>query len=152
MGSEVNKPAIAPPTHTQWVPDLPSRIQLPRHKSGPAKHPSGSRRAWWILYSRALRPTPHAPKPSNSTSNPESRKSSRNCKTKPQKTSRSSRPRSPLLKTPSRIKRRVEKAKSEVVKCLRANDRRPLDCWKEVETFRQEVRRLESTWVEKIVR
>jgi len=24
----------------------------------------------------------------------------------------------------------VEKAKSEVVKCLRANDRRPLDCWR----------------------
>ncbi|KAK0121664.1 hypothetical protein ONS95_009951 [Cadophora gregata] len=46
----------------------------------------------------------------------------------------------------------VEKAKSEVVKCLRANDRRPLDCWKEVETFRQEVRRLEGVWVEKIVR
>ncbi|KAL2075976.1 hypothetical protein VTL71DRAFT_919 [Oculimacula yallundae] len=46
----------------------------------------------------------------------------------------------------------VEKAKSEVVKCLRANDRRPLDCWKEVETFREEVRRLEGAWVEKIVR
>lgn len=46
----------------------------------------------------------------------------------------------------------VEKAKSDVVKCLRANDRRPLDCWKEVETFRAEVRRLEGAWVEKIVR
>lgn len=46
----------------------------------------------------------------------------------------------------------VEKAKSEVVQCLRQNDRRPLDCWKEVETFRQEVRRLEGVWVEKIVR
>ena len=46
----------------------------------------------------------------------------------------------------------VEKAKSEVVRCLRENDRRPLDCWREVENFRQEVRRLEGAWVEKIVR
>ncbi|EKD15247.1 hypothetical protein MBM_06463 [Drepanopeziza brunnea f. sp. 'multigermtubi' MB_m1] len=46
----------------------------------------------------------------------------------------------------------VEKAKSEVVRCLRENDRRPLDCWKEVEGFRREVKRLEDTWVEKIVR
>ncbi|KAH9223289.1 hypothetical protein DL95DRAFT_380284 [Leptodontidium sp. 2 PMI_412] len=46
----------------------------------------------------------------------------------------------------------VERAKSEVVKCLRANDRRPLDCWREVEAFREEVRRLEGVWVEKIVR
>jgi altered-inheritance-of-mitochondria protein 13 len=46
----------------------------------------------------------------------------------------------------------VEKAKSQVVKCLRENDRRPLDCWKEVENFKNEVRRLEGVWVEKIVR
>jgi MICOS complex subunit MIC19 len=46
----------------------------------------------------------------------------------------------------------VEKAKNEVVKCLRENDRRPLDCWKEVENFKNEVRRLEGVWVEKIVR
>jgi altered-inheritance-of-mitochondria protein 13 len=46
----------------------------------------------------------------------------------------------------------VEKAKSEVVRCLRENDRRPLDCWKEVQAFREEVRRLEGVWVEKIVR
>lgn len=46
----------------------------------------------------------------------------------------------------------VEIAKSEVVKCLRLNDRRPLDCWKEVERFREEVKRLEGTWVEKITR
>ena len=46
----------------------------------------------------------------------------------------------------------VEKAKSEVVRCLRENDRRPLDCWKEVETFKEEVRKLEGLWVEKIVR
>ncbi|TVY26991.1 MICOS complex subunit [Lachnellula hyalina] len=46
----------------------------------------------------------------------------------------------------------VEKAKSEVVRCLRDNDRRPLDCWKEVQTFKDEVRRLEGAWVEKVVR
>jgi altered-inheritance-of-mitochondria protein 13 len=46
----------------------------------------------------------------------------------------------------------VERAKEGVIKCLRDNDRRPLDCWKEVETFKEEVRRLESVWVEKIVR
>lgn len=46
----------------------------------------------------------------------------------------------------------VESAKSAVVKCLRDNDRRPLDCWREVETFKEEVRKLEGRWVEKIVR
>lgn len=46
----------------------------------------------------------------------------------------------------------VEKAKSEVVRCLRENDRRPLDCYNEVEKFKEEVRRMESVWVEKIVR
>jgi len=46
----------------------------------------------------------------------------------------------------------VEKAKQSLVKCLRNNDRRPLDCWKEVEVFRQEVRRLEGQWVERVVR
>jgi altered-inheritance-of-mitochondria protein 13 len=46
----------------------------------------------------------------------------------------------------------VDRAKSEVVRCLRENDRRPLDCWREVEAFRKEVRRLEGTWVEKVVR
>ncbi|KAI9644359.1 hypothetical protein NHQ30_007716 [Ciborinia camelliae] len=46
----------------------------------------------------------------------------------------------------------VEAAKSEVVRCLRANDRRPLDCYREVEAFRREVRRLEGKWVEGIVR
>lgn len=45
----------------------------------------------------------------------------------------------------------VEKAKSEVVKCLRGNDRRPLNCYREVEAFRREVRRLEGKWVEGIV-
>lgn len=50
------------------------------------------------------------------------------------------------------INESVEKAKSEVVRCLRENDRRPLDCYKEVEKFKEEVRKMEGIWVEKIVR
>ncbi|KAI0162140.1 hypothetical protein GGR57DRAFT_498484 [Xylariaceae sp. FL1272] len=46
----------------------------------------------------------------------------------------------------------VESAKGEVVKCLMENDRRPLDCWKEVEAFREGVLRMEREWVEKVVR
>ncbi|RDW80214.1 hypothetical protein BP6252_04852 [Coleophoma cylindrospora] len=46
----------------------------------------------------------------------------------------------------------VDEAKDKLVNCLRVNDRRPLDCWKEVETFKNEVRRLEGQWVEKVVR
>ena len=45
----------------------------------------------------------------------------------------------------------VETARSEVVRCLRENDRRPLDCWREVERFKEEVRRLEGAWVDKVV-
>lgn len=45
----------------------------------------------------------------------------------------------------------VEAARGEVVRCLRENDRRPLDCWKEVEAFKEEVRRLEKEWVDKVV-
>lgn len=45
----------------------------------------------------------------------------------------------------------VEKARNEVVSCLRLNDRRPLDCWKEVEGFKKEVARLEEAFVDRIV-
>ncbi|KAK3393032.1 hypothetical protein B0H63DRAFT_457204 [Podospora didyma] len=45
----------------------------------------------------------------------------------------------------------VESARNEVVRCLRENDRRPLDCWREVEQFKEEVRRLEKGWVDKVV-
>lgn len=45
----------------------------------------------------------------------------------------------------------VETARGNVVRCLRENDRRPLDCWQEVEKFKEEVRRLEKGWVEKVV-
>ena len=46
----------------------------------------------------------------------------------------------------------VEGAREDVIKCLRGNDRRPLDCWKEVEAFKDGVRKLESSWVEGVVR
>jgi len=45
----------------------------------------------------------------------------------------------------------VEKAKKEVVTCLRVNDRRPLDCWKEVEAFKKEVGRLEKGFLGRIL-
>ncbi|KAK2039256.1 DUF1690-domain-containing protein [Colletotrichum somersetense] len=45
----------------------------------------------------------------------------------------------------------VEAARGNVVRCLLEHDRRPLDCWKEVEAFKDEVKRLEKGWVEKVV-
>jgi MICOS complex subunit MIC19 len=46
----------------------------------------------------------------------------------------------------------VEKAKENLVTCLRTNDRRPLDCWQEVETFKQEVGKLEKAFIQKASR
>jgi altered-inheritance-of-mitochondria protein 13 len=46
----------------------------------------------------------------------------------------------------------LSKAKEDVVTCLRMHDRRPLDCWKEVETFKKEVGRLEKEFVERTIR
>ncbi|KAF1851663.1 uncharacterized protein K460DRAFT_298915 [Cucurbitaria berberidis CBS 394.84] len=46
----------------------------------------------------------------------------------------------------------VSKAKEAVVACLRTNDRRPLDCWQEVEAFKKEVGRLEKDFVERTIR
>ncbi|KAG5664689.1 hypothetical protein KAF25_008423 [Fusarium avenaceum] len=45
----------------------------------------------------------------------------------------------------------VEGARNEVIRCLREHDRRPLDCWQEVESFKAEVKKLEKTWVEKVI-
>ncbi|KAE8348809.1 hypothetical protein BDV28DRAFT_142680 [Aspergillus coremiiformis] len=45
----------------------------------------------------------------------------------------------------------VEKAKSDVVSCLRLNDRRPLDCWQEVDAFKREVAKLEEAFVDRVV-
>ncbi|KAI0008641.1 DUF1690-domain-containing protein [Xylariaceae sp. FL0662B] len=55
-------------------------------------------------------------------------------------------------KQPREIPETVEQARGDVVRCLTENDRRPLDCWREVEAFKEEVRRLEKGWVEKVVR
>ena len=44
----------------------------------------------------------------------------------------------------------VVATKESVVKCLRENDRRPLDCWKEVEDFKREVGRLEKGFLERV--
>ncbi|KAK5684029.1 hypothetical protein LTS10_003893 [Elasticomyces elasticus] len=46
----------------------------------------------------------------------------------------------------------VEQAKEKVVQCLRTNDRRPLDCWQEVEEFKREVGKLESEFVRRLGR
>ncbi|KAL4911785.1 hypothetical protein BDW62DRAFT_196257 [Aspergillus aurantiobrunneus] len=45
----------------------------------------------------------------------------------------------------------VAKAQADVIGCLRLNDRRPLDCWKEVQDFKREVARLEEGFVDRIV-
>lgn len=45
----------------------------------------------------------------------------------------------------------VEKAKADVVSCLRMHDRRPLDCWKEVDEFKSQVARMEEAFVDRIV-
>ncbi|MCJ1289073.1 hypothetical protein MMC34_000605 [Xylographa carneopallida] len=45
----------------------------------------------------------------------------------------------------------VEKAKQDMVTCLRLNDRRPLDCYKEVEAFKMEVGRLEKDFLGRIL-
>ncbi|KAG5938035.1 hypothetical protein E4U53_008088 [Claviceps sorghi] len=44
----------------------------------------------------------------------------------------------------------VDRARSEVIRCLRENDRRPLDCWQEVESFKAEVKKLEKSWVDTV--
>lgn len=48
-----------------------------------------------------------------------------------------------------KISPEVEKAKEGLVSCLRTNDRRPLDCWQEVETFKAEVGKLEKAFIQK---
>lgn len=46
----------------------------------------------------------------------------------------------------------VEKARESVRNCLRKNDRRPLDCWEEVEMFKAEVGKMEKAFVQKLGR
>jgi MICOS complex subunit MIC19 len=56
------------------------------------------------------------------------------------------------VKEMSQLDAEVETARESVIQCLRAHDRRPLDCWKEVATFKDAVGRVEDRWVEKVVR
>ncbi|KAG6286658.1 hypothetical protein E4U09_006636 [Claviceps aff. purpurea] len=44
----------------------------------------------------------------------------------------------------------LDSARSDVIRCLREHDRRPLDCWQEVESFKAGVRELERRWVDKV--
>lgn len=46
----------------------------------------------------------------------------------------------------------VDKAKESLVQCLRTNDRRPLDCWQQVEQFKREVGKLEQAFLQKAAR
>lgn len=46
----------------------------------------------------------------------------------------------------------VDKAKSELVACLRDNQQRPLDCWEQVETFKNEVSKYEARFMEQAMR
>ncbi|OQE42399.1 hypothetical protein PENCOP_c004G00922 [Penicillium coprophilum] len=45
----------------------------------------------------------------------------------------------------------VAKARSDVASCLQLNDRRPLNCWEEVDAFKREVARMEAAFVDRIV-
>jgi MICOS complex subunit MIC19 len=45
----------------------------------------------------------------------------------------------------------VERAKEDVVSCLRLNDRRPLDCWQEVKIFKDQVAKMEGKFVERVM-
>lgn len=47
--------------------------------------------------------------------------------------------------------RDVEKAREELVGCLRRNDRRPLDCWREVEAFKGSVNKMEEDFIGKVL-
>ncbi|EMC94447.1 hypothetical protein BAUCODRAFT_140770 [Baudoinia panamericana UAMH 10762] len=51
-----------------------------------------------------------------------------------------------------KVSREVEQAKDRVVRCLREKERRPLDCWQEVEEFKREVGRLEAAFVQRVGR
>ncbi|SMR51154.1 unnamed protein product [Zymoseptoria tritici ST99CH_1E4] len=48
-----------------------------------------------------------------------------------------------------KVPKELEKAKESLVSCLRNNDRRPLDCWEEVQSFKAEVGKLEKAFIQK---
>lgn len=47
--------------------------------------------------------------------------------------------------------RDVERAREELVGCLRTNDRRPLDCWREVEAFKASVSKMEEDFIGRLL-
>lgn len=49
------------------------------------------------------------------------------------------------------LPKEVEQARDGVISCLRLNDRQSLDCWKEIEIFKREVRKLEEQFVGKVL-
>lgn len=49
------------------------------------------------------------------------------------------------------LPKEVEQARESVISCLRINDRQSLDCWREVEVFKREVRKLEEQFVGKVL-
>jgi len=54
-------------------------------------------------------------------------------------------------KTLKDIPKEVENARQSVITCLRMKDRQPLDCWKEVEIFKREVRKMEENYVASVL-
>ncbi|OAL33325.1 hypothetical protein AYO20_07336 [Fonsecaea nubica] len=54
-------------------------------------------------------------------------------------------------KTLRELPKEVENARQDVISCLRINDRKPLDCWKEVEIFKREVRKMEDSYVSSVL-
>ncbi|TGZ83832.1 DUF1690-domain-containing protein [Ascodesmis nigricans] len=49
------------------------------------------------------------------------------------------------------LEKEMSAARKSVVQCLRKNETRPLDCWKEVEEFKEQTRRLEKAFVVRTV-
>jgi len=49
------------------------------------------------------------------------------------------------------LPKEVSDAREEVVSCLRLHDRQSLNCWKEVEVFKREVRKMEEQFVGKVL-
>ena len=47
--------------------------------------------------------------------------------------------------------REVKRAREELVGCLRKNDRRPLDCWREVEAFKGVVAKMEEDFIGRVL-
>ena len=47
--------------------------------------------------------------------------------------------------------REVERTREELAGCLKLNDRRPLDCWREVEAFKGSVRKMEEDFIDRVL-